>query len=240
MPRVCINVTGKNSQPYRFSLDRKIVRLGRAADNDIIVDCPSVSSHHCEMRRVSGGYTLQDLDSTNGIKLDDARMEVIDLENDTEITVGDAEMEFELTDDERSSLDKEDHTPHRKAKLPPLDDTPDDPGESPDEPADEEEAPRKKPERKKSAKKTKMEPASAPVLVHTSHPGGAANFFVTMVFLCLSVVAFFFGMSLKHSAETKEAYPPNGRSLWNDIFNKSAAVETSGTAEGDGAEPPGE
>ena len=58
MPRVCINVTGKNSQPYRFSLDRKIVRLGRAADNDIIIDCPSVSSHHCEMRRVGGGYVF--------------------------------------------------------------------------------------------------------------------------------------------------------------------------------------
>jgi len=234
MPRVCINVTGKNSQPYRFSLDRKIVRLGRAADNDIIIDCPSVSSHHCEMRRVSGGYTLQDLDATNGIKLDDARMEVIDLENDTEITVGDAEMEFELTEEERGTLDKEDHTPHSKAKLPPIDEMPDDPANSPDEPGDEEDAPRKKPdrkERKKPARKPKVTPASAPVLVHSSHPGGAANFFVTIIFLCLSVVAFFFGMSLKHSAETKEAYPPDGRSLWNDLFGSPPATEESAETE---------
>lgn len=153
MPRVCITVPGKNSQPYRFSLDRKIVRLGRAADNDIIIDCPSVSSHHCEMRRVEGGYILQDLDSTNGIKADGCRMEVLDLENDVDVSIGDADLDFELTDDERADLKKEPHKSHGKVKLPPIskDNDSDD-----DRSNDDEDKPRPKKQKKRVA------PAPAP------------------------------------------------------------------------------
>ena len=235
MPRVCINVTGKNSQPYRFSLDRKIVRLGRAADNDIIIDCPSVSSHHSEMRRVEGGYILQDLDSTNGIKVDGSRMEVIDLENDMEITVGDAEMEFELTDEERDTLGDEDHAPQGKPKLPPMDDAPDQEEEftdddesagSDDESAgsDDESAGSdddqdgEKPEKRRK-KRPRPQAARETVPGHAGHhPGGAANFVISVVFLGLSAAAFFFGMSLKHKNKTD-------RSLWNDLFNKPTPTE---------------
>ncbi|MDA1006649.1 MAG: FHA domain-containing protein, partial [Verrucomicrobia bacterium] len=153
MPRVCITVPGKNSQPYRFSLDRKIVRLGRAADNDIIIDCPSVSSHHCEMRRVEGGYILQDLDSTNGIKADGSRMEVLDLENDVDVSIGDADLDFELTDDERTDLKKEPHKSHGKVKLPPISKDND---SDEDRSSDEEDKPRPRKQKKRVA------PAPAP------------------------------------------------------------------------------
>ena len=78
MPRVSITIAGKNSQPYRFTLDRKKVSIGRGADCDIIIDCPSVSSLHCTMERVDGGYILRDRKSTNGITLDKEAMAVIE------------------------------------------------------------------------------------------------------------------------------------------------------------------
>ena len=118
MPRVCITAQGKNAQPYRFSLDRKVVRIGRSTDNDIVIDCPSVSSHHCEMKRIDGGYILEDKDSTNGIKVADARMEIIDLENGLDILVGDAALDFELTDKEKDALSEEEHVPKQRAPLP--------------------------------------------------------------------------------------------------------------------------
>ncbi len=43
------------------------LRLGRAADNDVVVDDQQVSRHHAEIRRdEDGGYTLIDLGSANG------------------------------------------------------------------------------------------------------------------------------------------------------------------------------
>ncbi|MDB4740539.1 FHA domain-containing protein, partial [Akkermansiaceae bacterium] len=64
MPRVSITIPGKNSQPYRFKLDRNKVTIGRSADNDIVIDDTSVSSTHCTMDRVDGGYILRDKNST--------------------------------------------------------------------------------------------------------------------------------------------------------------------------------
>ena len=235
MPRVCITVTGKNSQPYRFSLERKIVRLGRAADNDIIIDCPSVSSHHCEMRRVSGGYILQDLDSTNGIKIDGARMEVIDLENDMEVTVGDADLDFELTSEELAELGDEDHSSHNKPKLPPVAPGDDEDGEAPagekdddGTSGDRDEEPPKKARKKKKAPARKEEPVAA------AQPSGGLNFLISLVFIALAIAVFYFGMSTKHNHT--DNWP--GRSLWHDLRGQAqpeeAPADPEPAPEGDG------
>ncbi|NNC88325.1 MAG: FHA domain-containing protein [Akkermansiaceae bacterium] len=203
MPRVCITVPGNNAQPYRFSLERKIVRLGRAADNDIVVDCPSVSSHHCEMRRVEGGYILADAGSTNGISLDDEPMEIIDLDNGMEIKVGDSDLDFELTPEERAELASEDHVPQQRRKLPsaPAEKTAD---KAPVE-ADE---PRAAPSR----------PPAAPPLASSQQASGGINFLISMCFLVLAGLAFYLGLSTKHRAET-------GRSLWQDLSGSGAPAE---------------
>ena len=114
MPRVSITISGKNSQPYRFALDRKKVTIGRGADCDIVVDCPSVSSLHCTMERVDGGYILRDRKSTNGITLDEEEMAIIDLRNNNNVKVGDVEFGYELSDEELDELDDEEFTPHEK------------------------------------------------------------------------------------------------------------------------------
>ncbi len=107
MPRVTITVPDTNPQPYRFHLDRRVVALGRGSNNDIVIDCGSVSVSHAEMRRIEGGYELRDLDSTNGIKLDGERMPVIPLRNGLSAKLGDVAFDFQLSDEECEALARE-------------------------------------------------------------------------------------------------------------------------------------
>ena len=125
MPRVTITVPEKTPQPYRFQLDRKSVTLGRGSENDIAIDCGSVSVKHAEMRRVSGGYELRDLGSTNGIKEDGERKDVIRLRNGLPVQLGDVDFEFLLTDEELDALaEEEPEEDDSVMKLPPLKDLP--------------------------------------------------------------------------------------------------------------------
>ena len=47
-------------------LPATVLRIGRAPDNDVVVDDLDVSRHHAELRNVDGGYQIVDLDSYNG------------------------------------------------------------------------------------------------------------------------------------------------------------------------------
>ncbi len=49
-----------------FDLQETIVRLGRALDNDLIIEDRRVSRHHAQLRRRYGRYILQDLGSSGG------------------------------------------------------------------------------------------------------------------------------------------------------------------------------
>ena len=40
--------------------------IGRAADNDVILDDPQVSRHHCQLKLQHGAYGFVDLQSRNG------------------------------------------------------------------------------------------------------------------------------------------------------------------------------
>lgn len=119
MPRVTISEPGKTPQPYRFKLERKIVKIGRSSESDIIIECGSASTNHCVMERVEGGYILRDSNSTNGIKLDETLMQVIDLFDGMEVLIGDVPMKFQLSDSEIDELSTEEFTTHQKKKLPP-------------------------------------------------------------------------------------------------------------------------
>ena len=48
-------------------LDGDVITIGKSADNTIVIDDPRVSKHHLVLRRVPGGFAVEDLDSTNGI-----------------------------------------------------------------------------------------------------------------------------------------------------------------------------
>jgi hypothetical protein len=52
-----------------FDLTHPIIRIGRALDNDLILEDKRVSRHHAQLRRRYGRYILQDLGSSGGVKV---------------------------------------------------------------------------------------------------------------------------------------------------------------------------
>lgn len=205
MPRVAITVPGKNSQPYRFQLDRIKVTIGRSSDNDIVIDCPSVSSLHCTMERVDGGYILRDRHSTNGISLGGDDMSVIDLRNDSEIKVGDVNFAYTLSDEELDEIDDEDFVPHAKTV----------------EEASEERPKPKKPKQKKMANvvttpRQPVLPIAPPVLASTNQGSGAL--FGIALFVC-GIAAFYAGLDHSYSGKQRDLNREGDFSLLSDIQN---------------------
>lgn len=121
MPRIIISEPGKSPQPYRLKLTREETKIGRGADNDIIIEAGSASTHHCAMKRVSGGFILEDLQSTNGIKIEGTRFDVIDLVDGITIHIGDdVTLDFTLSDEEQAELSTESFSSHQRQLLPPV------------------------------------------------------------------------------------------------------------------------
>ncbi|MEV4441936.1 FHA domain-containing protein [Streptomyces sp. NPDC049577] len=69
--------TGTFSRPTSVrALPSDTVRIGRGADNDLLVDDLIASRHHAELRRTAdGGYEIVDLGSHNGTFLNGTRVE---------------------------------------------------------------------------------------------------------------------------------------------------------------------
>ena len=77
------------------------VSIGRARDNNIVLDSPKVSVHHCVLSAPeSGGIELRDLDSTNGtfVKGAAGRIKAVKLAVGQEFYLSDASFAFRLTD----------------------------------------------------------------------------------------------------------------------------------------------
>ncbi|MGQ9910536.1 MAG: FHA domain-containing protein [Candidatus Flexifilum sp.] len=60
-------VVRRGPQPNQiYELSKDVVTLGRDITNDITINDPEVSRHHMRLMRGAGGYTVEDLGSTNG------------------------------------------------------------------------------------------------------------------------------------------------------------------------------
>ncbi len=190
MPRVTVTEKGEAPQPYRLKLEREIIKIGRALDNDVKLSCGSISSLHCEIRRVKGGYILEDLDSTNGLKQDGTKFQIIDLFDGTEASIGDVALEFQLTEEEREELDDEGDFQSRQRPS------------FPDKSHSEEAAPSKP--SPPSPPQPAQAPASEPVPTNALPPNQQPVIQVKRVgtnpllFLILGIVAIFLGMSVRH------------------------------------------
>jgi pSer/pThr/pTyr-binding forkhead associated (FHA) protein len=190
MPRVTITVPGKTPQPYRFQLDRRLVSLGRGSNNDIVIECGSVSVSHAQMCRVEGGYELRDIDSTNGIKMDGERMPVIPLHNGMSVHLGDVEFDFQLGDEEINVLGTERPLQERPVVREPLPEM-----RTPPPPP----------------------PQSGPALVKLQHSeideserAGCGTFIWLFI---LVMTAFTVGMAIRYHRET-------GESWWRSVFQR--------------------
>lgn len=72
--------------------------LGRSRDNDITVNDPTVSAHHCIIRKTEEGYIVTDLESTNGTRINTREISEARLRDKDILQVGSVEFLFEDPD----------------------------------------------------------------------------------------------------------------------------------------------
>jgi len=80
-------------------LPRHPVVLGRSKDCDIRISDPNVSRRHAEIRPDGVGWTIVDLDSTNGIEVDGKRVKELALMNGVHFMIGTTEVSFSQRDE---------------------------------------------------------------------------------------------------------------------------------------------
>ena len=81
-----------------YSLDKPAFSVGRKTDNDIVIDNPTVSAHHCKITFVGDTYFVEDLNSTNGTLLNSRELHgEAELTPGDVIRIGDTEFRFEVS-----------------------------------------------------------------------------------------------------------------------------------------------
>lgn len=81
----------------RYVLDGPRATIGRAKDADCVLRDPNVSRHHAELRRSPAGeWTIADLGSTNGVKVNDRRVGSTRLSAGDRVTLGTTTFQFDV------------------------------------------------------------------------------------------------------------------------------------------------
>ncbi len=92
LPRCALVLLSGPDRGREQTIDREVFRIGKSADNDLVLPDETVSRHHCEIIRESRGYLLRDLGSTNGTLLDGAEIREAYVKPGAIITVGKVEL----------------------------------------------------------------------------------------------------------------------------------------------------
>ena len=88
-PLVLRQIKGPGS-PRDITLDLPEIVIGRALEANVSVDSPLVSRRHAMVRRGDSGYTVDDLESGNGIFVNGERVQAAPLRPSDTLQIGDA------------------------------------------------------------------------------------------------------------------------------------------------------
>ena len=78
----------------RHEITKPVTVLGRSAGCDVRLSDPNVSRRHAELRQQGTSYWMVDLDSTNGVEVNGARVERAKLDHGDKVTLGETELVF--------------------------------------------------------------------------------------------------------------------------------------------------
>lgn len=200
MPRILISEPDSTPQPYKINANRMLIKIGRGSANDLPLTHGSTSTNHCVIRKVQGGYILEDNGSTNGVKIDNLTYQKIDLNQDTQLQLGDVDVTVTFTDEELSILASEDTFKSEQILT---------------APKNSEKANSEKTDKKKTPKLEKTQQPDPQQFVVSSGQNSPLKSFLLLI---LCILGFFGGLSAKHFQET------NGRFLHDDILGEKAEL----------------
>ena len=80
----------------RTVLDGSRMVLGRSQEADIVINDANISRRHAELRNDGDGWTIVDLGSTNGLKVNRRRVGQARLRHGDRLTLGVTDLDFEL------------------------------------------------------------------------------------------------------------------------------------------------
>ncbi|HLT20274.1 MAG TPA: DUF3662 and FHA domain-containing protein [Thermomicrobiales bacterium] len=75
-------------------LRREVMTIGRALDNDVVIDSAEVSRHHARIDHRGSGFFLIDLGSTNGTSVNGTQISEHELQYGDRITLGNVVFEY--------------------------------------------------------------------------------------------------------------------------------------------------
>ena len=81
----------------RFTLTESIITIGRHPDSNLVLADPNVSRNHAEIRPQGDKYSLVDLGSTNGSRVNGVRVSSQVLNDGDELMFGNTRMRFEAS-----------------------------------------------------------------------------------------------------------------------------------------------
>jgi hypothetical protein len=91
----------KSEDEPRFVISQSPWRIGRSKTNELTVNDNSVSRQHAEIRRNNDGtFTIVDLDSLNGVFVNERKVKNSELNEGDTVDVGDVNMRFTLYDND--------------------------------------------------------------------------------------------------------------------------------------------
>lgn len=93
-----LTITSGDLQGQKIDIDKDEITIGRSDQNDISFDDPAASGKHCVIMRSGNRYTIKDLRSTNGTRLNGRNIVEARLKPGDVITVGVADMTVEGTE----------------------------------------------------------------------------------------------------------------------------------------------
>jgi len=93
MPKLILITQAQGKVAYEFA--ERSITIGRAPDNMIVIDDPSVSNRHAQLELTGETYRLKDLDSTNGTKVNGVPITQTTLRFEDRIRFGAIEARFE-------------------------------------------------------------------------------------------------------------------------------------------------
>lgn len=93
-----LKIMSGDKKGQKFEIDRDEIVIGRAAENVVSLDDPAVSTRHCAVLRAGRKFTIKDLNSTNGTRLNNIALKEYRLSPKDVITVGAIDIMFDGED----------------------------------------------------------------------------------------------------------------------------------------------